>query len=246
MRNATRFTKIVLAAALGGMALSACGTTDATTGRAQEKVSAATAPAKQKPTATPPARMIPPEALEKHPDPEVRSLALETRIANTCAPGSMPALPALPAVDDLSVGPDPYATESPEPVPLPTDLPEPPLSEQARPEPAVEAPLSPLGTCVGNAHAERIRKAFDGDAPAGYAELRERLTALHYLPEGIHRMPDQGGRPRVRLDLRPTGVVENLAVDVTTTAAGVTADPFGLPDTPITDVTQVKRGPNGS
>ncbi|MFE5658494.1 hypothetical protein ACFQ9H_20155 [Streptomyces sp. NPDC056517] len=246
MRNATRFTKIVLAAALGGMAVSACGTADAT-GKAQAKVSAvdttatATATAKSKPTATP-ERMVPPDALAEHPDPAVRSMALEIRITNTCEPGTMPELPALPSTDDLAEpAPEEQPTRSAPPAPLPGDATEPPSSE-----PAVETVLSPLGACVGHAHVDRILNAFDGAGPADYAELRKALIALDYLPEAIHRMPDHGGRPRVRLDLRSTGVIDNLVVEVVSTADTVLAEPFGAPVTQSVDVTEVKRKPNGS
>ncbi|WP_406058877.1 hypothetical protein OG462_18380 [Streptomyces sp. NBC_01077] len=239
MRKATRFTKIVLAAALGSMALTACGTEDST-GRAPGKVSAGGATASTEPA---PTRTVPSDALATHPDPEVRFLALETRITNECAPGTMPELPALPAVDDISetVGPEEQPTRSPEPVPLPTDAPEPPSSE---PTAAEEVPLSSLGKCVGDAHAERIRKALDGASPDDYAELRKRLTALDYLPEIIHRMPDRGGRPQARIDFREQSISGDLAVEVTATDRGVTADPFGAPVEKYVDVTKVKRKPS--
>ena len=250
MRNATRFTKIVLAAALGGMALSACGTAD-TTGKAQGRVSAvgvadttatATASAKPKPTATP-ERMVSPDALATHPDPAVRSMALEIRITNRCEPDTMPELPPLPATDDLAepVRPEEQPEPRDTPLQLPGDATEPPSSG-----PAEETALSPLGRCVGGAHVERILNAFDGAGPAEYAELRKALIALDYLPEAIHRMPDHEGRPRVRLDLRATGVIDNLVVEVVSTADTVLADPFGAPVTQSVDVTRVKRKPNGS
>ncbi|WP_328944345.1 hypothetical protein OG259_25290 [Streptomyces sp. NBC_00250] len=255
MRKPTRLTKIVLAAALGSMALTACGTENST-GKAPGKVSAAGATASAKPD---PTRTVPSDALARHPDPEVRFLALETRLTNECAPGTMPELPALPPVDDISepvepeeqptrgpepVGPEEPPTKGPEPLPLPTDAPEPPSSEPTRTGPVEEVPLSSLGRCVGDAHAERIRKALDGASPDDYAELRKRLTALDYLPWSIHRMPDRGGRPQARIDFREQSISGDLAVDVTATVRGVTAEPFGAPVEPYADVTEVQRKPN--
>ena len=241
MRTPNRLAKIVLAAALGSVVLTGCGTADATGKPPAAKATAAgvgaSATPKPKPTG-----MIPPDALEAHPDPEVRALALVTRITNKCAPGTMPELPALPADDDLSatVGPE-QPTKSPEPVPLPTDAPEPPSSEPVKTGPVEEVPLTPVDTCAGAAHAERIRKAFDGASPADYAELRKKLTALDYLPESIHRMPDHGGKPRARIDLRDLSASGSLSLEVTATARGVTADPFGAPVDQEVDVTKVKR-----
>ncbi|MFE7552039.1 hypothetical protein [Streptomyces gardneri] len=258
MRTPNRLAKIVLAAALGSMALTACGTADAT-GKPPAKVPAAAVGASAKPTAP---RMIPADALETHPDPEVRSWAMFTRITNECAPGTMPELPALPADDDISrtAGPEeqpptdpeplplptdlpePLPTYLPEPPPLPTDLPEPPSAEPEPTGPAEEMPLvGPVDKCGADAHAERIRKAFDGESPADYAELRKKLTALHYLPENIHRMPDRGGKPQVRIDLRDMSMSGDLVLEVTGTARGVTAEYFGAPAD--VKVTEVKRKP---
>ncbi|MFE5715657.1 hypothetical protein ACFQ7J_33170 [Streptomyces sp. NPDC056501] len=247
MRTPNRLAKFVLAAALGSMALTACGTADAT-GKPGAKAPAvgvgASAKPKQKPAATPtPPRMIPSDALATHPDPEVRILALVTRITNECAPGTMPELPALPAVDDISapVDPEGQPPRSPEPLPLPTDIPEPPSSEPTGP--AEEVSLGPVDKCGGDAHAERIRKAFDGESPADYAELRKKLTALDYLPESIHRMPDRGGEPRARIDLRDMSMSDNLVLEVTGTARGVTAEYFGVPVSGDVKITEVKRKP---
>ncbi|MER5707556.1 hypothetical protein AB0B13_26310 [Streptomyces sp. NPDC042898] len=244
MRTPNRLAKIVLAAALGSMALTACGTADAT-GRPGAKASAAAVGASAKPTPTPtPTRMIPADALETHPDPEVRILALVTRITNECAPGTMPELPALPADDDISrtVGPEERPATDSEPIPLPTDLPEPPSSGPTGP--AEEVPLGgPADKCGADAHAERIRKAFDGESPADYAELRKKLTALDYLPESIHRMPDHGGKPRARIDLRDMSMSDNLVLEVTGTARGVTAESFGAPVSGDVEITEVKRKP---
>ncbi|MFF5786452.1 hypothetical protein ACFY8P_15985 [Streptomyces sp. NPDC012693] len=233
MRTRNRLAKIVLAAALGGMALTACGTADPS-GRTTAEAPAveAGAPAKPTPTATPTAvRWIPPDALHTHPDPEVRALALTTRITNTCAPGSLPELPALPAVDDISApaGPE-QPTESPRPVPLPPDVPEPPSSGPGGTRPAGKVPVDPVDECVGDAHAERIRKALDGVVVADYAELRKKLIALDYLPESIHRMADHRGGPRARIDLSDTSESGSLALAVSTTP-GVTVEPLRLPET---------------
>lgn len=236
MRTRTRFVKIAMVAALGGMALSACGT-EGSAGKSVAAVPAVT------PTPTP-ERMISGDALETHPDPEVRVLALATRIANECEPGSMPELPALPAVDDISetVGPE-QPTESPEPVPLPPDVPEPPSAEPTNAGPAEEVPLTGIDKCIGDAHAERIRKAFGDTPPADYAELKKELAALNYLPESVHRMPDHGGEPRARIDLGELSLNVRMVLDVTATTRGVTADAFGASLEQDVDITKVKRKP---
>ncbi|MFD3535503.1 hypothetical protein [Streptomyces sp. NPDC058664] len=245
MRTPNRFAKIVLAAALGSMALTACGTEDPS-GRTHAKASAVGVGASATPTPTP-TRLIPPDALDTHPDPEVRALALLTRIMDTCAPGTMPELPALPADDDLSatVGPEEEPAEVPRsvPAPLPSDAPEPPADELARSRSTEEVPLASVDKCVGDAHAERIRKAFDGAVPAEYAELRKKLITLDYLPESIHRMPDHGGKPQARIDLREMSMNDNLALEVTTTPRGTTAEPFGAPVAQDIRITEVKRKP---
>ncbi|MFB7593093.1 hypothetical protein [Streptomyces sp. NPDC056169] len=242
MRTPNRLAKIVLTAALGSMALTACGTEDAT-GKPPAKASAVDVGASANPAPNPTTRMIPSDALETHPDPEIRALALVTRITNECAPGTMPELPALPADDDISrtVGPEEQPTTGPEPLPLPTDIPEPPSSEPTGP--AEEVPLGPVDKCGADAHAERIRKAFDGESPADYADLRKKLTALDYLPDSIHRMPDHGGEPRARIDLRDMSMSDNLVLEVTGTARGVTAAYFGAPVAGDVKVTEVRRKP---
>ncbi|MFI9746868.1 hypothetical protein [Streptomyces sp. NPDC052494] len=236
MRTPTRLTKIALTLALGSVALTACGT-EGSTGKTVAGVPAAI------PTPTP-ERMISGDALETHPDPEVRVLALHTRIANECEPGSMPELPALPAVDDISetVGPE-QPTESPEPVPLPPDLPEPPSAEPTYAGPPEEVPLTGIDKCIGDAHAERIRKAFGDTPPADYAELKKKLAALNYLPESVHRMPDHGGEPRARVDLGELTLNVRMVLDVTATTRGVAVDAFGASVEQDVDITEVKRKP---
>ncbi|WP_405854047.1 hypothetical protein OG361_15810 [Streptomyces sp. NBC_00090] len=249
MRTPNRLAKIVLAAALGSMALTACGTEDAT-GRNPVKASAVGVDAAQtsKPTPSPTStRPLPSDDLATHPDPEMRFLALFSRVLDGCVPGGLPEPPADPAADDatpprnLPGGPKP---EEPGDLSVPPGAPEPPSSPEPAPTrsgPVEEVPLTPTDKCVGDAHVQRIREAFDGAGPADQPALREKLTALDYPPARIHRMPDHGGSPRARIDLRFMG--NNLILEVTGTGSGVLVEPFGAPETMDVDVAKVKRKP---
>lgn len=249
MRTPNRLAKIVLAAALGSMALTACGTADAT-GRPPVKASAVGVEARptSKPTPAPTStRPLPSDDLAKHSDPETRFLALFIRVLDGCAPGGLPEPPADPAADDATPPqnlPDGAKPEEPGDLSVPLDAPEPPSSPEPAPTrsgPVEEVPLTATDTCAGDAHAQRIREAFDGAGPADQPALRTKLTALDYPPSRIHRMPDHAGSPRARIDLRFMG--NNLVLEVTGTGGGVIVEPFGVPETVDVDVAEVKRKP---
>lgn len=246
MRTPNRLAKIVLAAALGSVVLTGCGTAD-TTGKVPAKASAvgvgASATATAKPT-----RSLPSDDLATHPDPEMRFLALFSRVLDGCVPGGMPQPPASPEADDSPPPqnqPGQPMPEEPGDLSVPSEAPEPPPS----PEPATtksgpvdEVPLTITDKCVGDAHAQRIREAFDGAGPADQSALQKKLTSLDYPPSRVHRMPDSGGSPRARIDLRFMG--NNLILEVTGTGRGVLVEPFGAPETEDVDVTKVKRKAN--
>ncbi|MFC8011530.1 hypothetical protein [Streptomyces cinereoruber] len=232
MRTPNRFTKTVLAVALGGMALTACGT-EGPTGGASAKASAVGVGASKAPT---PKRSLPSDGLATHPDPELRYLAVSTRILDDCDPTT-------------PVEPTPEGTIPPRPPrkagPLPLDAPKPPSDPEPAPTrtgPIEEVPLDPLDKCAGDAHAARVLTAFDGTGPADYAGLRKRLTSLDYPPFRIHRMPDHDGSPRARLDLRFMG--NNLALEITGTRDGVSVESFGAPETEDVRITDVRRKQN--
>ncbi|WP_024758551.1 hypothetical protein [Streptomyces exfoliatus] len=250
MRTPNRLAKIVLAAALGSMALTACGTADAT-GKPGAKASAvavgASAQPKQKPAATPtPTRSLPSDGLAAHPDPEMRFLALFSRVLDGCVPGGLPQPPSLDPEDSLPPQnrPGQPMPEEPGDLSVPSDAPEPPYSPEpaaTRSGPVDEVPLTAVDKCAGDAHAQRIRAAFDGAGPADQMDLRKELAALDYPPTRIHPMPDHGGSPRARIDLRFMG--NNLVLEVTGTGRGVLVEAFGGPETEDVDVTEVKRKP---
>ncbi len=230
-------TVALTAAALGALTLTACGTQGAAGTPSSAALSAA-------PSATPSPRMLSGEELERHPDPIVRAQAIAIRITNTCAPGTAMELPPLPAVSKLAeTVPGTPADEEPPtpadaPVPLPTDLPEPP-----GPEATVsydEVPLNEVDRCAADAHADRVRAAFTGGAPADEAALRKALAGADYLPENVHRMPGDGPL-RVRVDLRDLSPNDNLALEVTATAGGVRVDAFGAPVAGGPEITDIRR-----
>lgn len=243
MRTPNRLAKIVLAAALGSVVLTGCGTADAT-GKPPAKASAVGVGASASPS---PSRSLPSDGLATHPDPEMRFLALFSRVLDGCVPGGLPEPPADLAADDEvppQNRPGQPMPEEPGDLSVPSDAPEPPPSPEPAPTrsgPVEEVPLTATDKCVGDAHAQRIREAFDGTGPADQSALRKKLSSLDYPPSRIHRMPDHGGSPRARIDLRFMG--NNLVLEVTGTARGVLVEPFGAPETEDVDVTKVKRKP---
>ncbi|MFZ4297598.1 hypothetical protein ACOZE3_06685 [Streptomyces cinereoruber] len=233
MRTPNRFTKTVLAVALGGMALTACGT-EGPTGGAPAEASAVGVGASKAPA---PKRSLPSDGLATHPDPEARYLAVSTRILDDCDPTT--------PVEPTPEGTIPPRRSLPEDGPVPLEAPEPPSDPEPAPTrtgPVEEVPLDPLDKCAGDAHAERILTAFDGTGPADHAALRQKLTSLDYPPSRIHRMPDHDGSPRARLDLRFMG--NNLALEITGTRDRVSVEPFGAPETEDVRITEVRRKQN--
>ncbi|MFJ7990052.1 hypothetical protein [Streptomyces sp. NPDC096351] len=89
-------------------------------------------------------------------------------------------------------------------------------------------PLHPTEQCAAQRHQPRIGKAFSGTETGTYARMRDRLTLLRYPEARIHRMPNFGGRPVVRLDLRVGS--GNLALEVTDIGNGVMVRAFGAPE----------------
>ncbi len=238
MRTPHRFTKTVLAVALGGMVLTACGTATAPAGLSAE-ASAVGAGASKTPA---PKRSLPSDGLATDPDPEVRHLAVSTRILDDCEL-SDPALAARrrssrPRRVRSRRGTRRRAPRSPG---RPRAAVRPgagPHRDRARRGGAA----GPLDECAGDAHAERILAAFDGTGPADYPALRKKLTSLEYPPSRIHRMPDHNGSPRARIDLRFMG--NNLVLEITGTRHRVRVEPFGVPETDDVRITTVQRKRN--
>ncbi|MGW1617995.1 hypothetical protein [Streptomyces sp. NPDC002172] len=108
-------------------------------------------------------------------------------------------------------------------------------------KPVEEVPLTGAEKCTGSAHVQRISEAFKDADTASYQAMRKRLTELDYPASRIHRMPNQTGAPRARLDLRMIG--SHLALEVTGAGGRVVADAFGAPETEGVNVTDVRRKP---
>lgn len=93
-----------------------------------------------------------------------------------------------------------------------------------------EVPLTAVEECAGEQHAQRIHDAFwQAGANRTYEALRAKLTELDYPASRIHRMPDSGGSPRARVDLRLSDG-DHLALEITGTYLGVMVEAFGAPD----------------
>lgn len=86
-------------------------------------------------------------------------------------------------------------------------------------------PLDVTEQCVADRNALRISKAFSGKDTTTYEAVQEKLTSLRYPAARIHRMPDHGGAPRARLDLRLGD--DRAALEVTGTYLGVMVETFG-------------------
>ncbi len=192
------------------------------------------------------------------PEAEARFLDLIGRSLTACDPDAPTDKPlptggdtptgkgAVPRPEDLPgweaatprYGPD----ETPPPVPLPPDAPdgtEPPGPTTPLPPSRDEVPLRAVEKCEGDFHAKRITKASRTSPPVTHTTLRRTLTSLDYPPSVIHRMPDHGGAPRVRVDLRFMG--GNLVLEVTAAPGGVRVDPFGASEQEELKVTDVLR-----
>ncbi|MCU7821022.1 hypothetical protein [Kitasatospora sp. DSM 101779] len=102
-------------------------------------------------------------------------------------------------------------------------------------------PLTDVDECAGDEHAERIRAAFAPTRTSSSESMRDRLAGLDHPVSRIHRTADLAGAPRVRIDLRFMG--DNLVLEVTGTADGVTVEPFAVPEREDVRVAAVRRAP---
>ncbi|MFE0509119.1 hypothetical protein [Streptomyces sp. NPDC058964] len=240
--RSTSVSKSLLVTALGCMVLSGCGTQHTTTDRTP---AGSTVSATAQPTAQP------------SNDPEMRFLALMTRIMQDCGPNASgdsgkgeAAGPAdLPGGQDAPTpgyGPGetpPGVADTGGDVPIPVDdsASAKPAADPTGPKPAKEVPLTGVEKCSGTEHAQRVSEAFEDARTTSYQAMREMLTRLDYPASRIHRMPDHAGAPRARLDLRMMG--SHLALEVTRTGSGAAVEAFGVPETEDVKVTDVKRKP---
>ncbi|UUU31632.1 hypothetical protein JIX56_17900 [Streptomyces sp. CA-210063] len=138
-------------------------------------------------------------------DAEFRFFEMQDLFWQICAPD----------VEDSGELAAPSATEttSVDPIdPVPTD-------------PYDPVPLDATEQCVADRNALRISKAFSGMDTTTYEAVQAKLTSLRYPAARIHRMPDQGGAPRARLDLRLGD--DRAALEVTGTYLGVMVETFG-------------------
>ncbi|MFE4961352.1 hypothetical protein [Streptomyces sp. NPDC056660] len=235
--------KLVLVAALGCMLLSGCGTQNSATDQtaAGNAGSAAT----------------PLDAPSSVSDPEMRFLALLTRITQSCTPdapsgkgtGGVPEPEDLPGWEGTAsprYGPGETPSGFPNaagdiPVPVDGAAPTKPAPDPTEAKPVEEVSLTGIEKCTGDKHAKRISEAFKDTKTTSYQTMRKRLTDLDYPVSRIHQMPNQAGAPRARLDLRVIG--SHLALEVTGASSRVTIDAFGVPETEDVNVTDVKRKP---
>lgn len=237
--RAISLPKHVLVVLLGCMVLTGCGTQEATTDHtpAGSAVSATT----------------PPDAPPNGDDPEMRFLALTTRVTQGCAPDTPHGAGSggVPGPEDLSGAPAPAygpgetppgvpSAEGDIPVPVPDPAPSKPTPGSAGPMSVEAVPLTAIEKCSGNEHAQRIGEAFT-NTTTGYQAMHKTLTGLDYPASRVHRMPDHAGAPRARLDLRMMG--SHLALEVTRTTSGVIVEAFGAPETEDVKVTDVRRKP---
>ncbi|MCP3755653.1 hypothetical protein [Streptomyces sp. TBY4] len=236
-------TKSLVLAVLGCIVLSGCGTRNGTTDLA---LAGGAAPAA---TVADPAPSPGEEEL-------LRFMELMTRDVPRCdkyvaadkgelpegmLPGGVPPEPEQPP----AYGPPPGAPDAAHgvPVPLTEDVPPPPepTPGATRPDRTEEVALNAAEECFGSEEARRITEAFENTKTADYQAMQRKLTELDYPAAYIHRMPDHAGAPRARIDMRMMG--SRLAMEVTGTDTGVTAEAFGATEEEGVDVTTVKRKP---
>ncbi|WP_158717906.1 hypothetical protein [Streptomyces sp. NRRL F-2664] len=236
--RSTTLLKPVWAAALGCLVLSGCGAAQDTPDQAPAGSTAGAAP--HAPGS----------------EGEMRFLALMTRTAQGCAPGSpngtdggVPRpedLPGAEAVPTPRYGPGrtpPGVPNADGDIPVPLDDPAPPAVSASTPAgsgPAPEVPLTGVEECVGAEHVKRVSGALGAAKPADHEALRQQLTQLDYPAPRIHRMPDRAGAPRVRVDLRTMG--GHVALEVTASGSGVVVEAFGSPENEDVRVVDVTRG----
>lgn len=129
------------------------------------------------------------------------------------------------------------------PVPLPSDVPPPPEPDPdfTPADPYEEVTLNPAEECFGGDHVRRVSEGFKNTRTADYQAMQKKLTDLGYPAPYIHRMPDHEGAPRARVDLRLMG--SRLALEVTGTSSGVSAEAFGASEEEGVNMVDVNRKP---
>ncbi|MFI1653288.1 hypothetical protein ACH4XT_41120 [Streptomyces avidinii] len=240
-------TKLLPAAVLGALALTACGAPHADADR--------TAAGKALPAAAAHA----PGADEA----ELRLMEMTARMLEECAA-------ALPGGGDMSKGegtPPPDGAPSPESppggsgpvtplygpgqtppgtpnadgsIPVELDDPAPPVTNAAPTYrgPVQEVPLTGVEPCVGDRHARRVTQSLREAAPADAAALRAALIELDYPGGRVHQMPT---RDATRVDLRFMG--GHVALEITGTGPTTEVTPFGAPEGEDVAITTVTRTP---
>ncbi|MER8267152.1 hypothetical protein ACFYXN_01470 [Streptomyces griseus] len=229
-----RFTASVVIAAAGSLALTACGTQTASSASSSAPVGSqvSAAPALQPTekqfldTLNEFARQCSPDAPSDNgaaPDPGT-------------LPGGIPS-GAAPRTDKPAGTPDANGD-----IPIPVDesgeMPDKPM----RSGPPQEVELDAIEKCAAAKHAERLTTEAAGEPHTTYRALQQTIVAAGYRTDRIHEMPDLGGDPRARVDLRFMG--SGLVVEVIGTGTGVIAEPFGAPVDESVSVTEVRRKPN--
>ncbi|MET9672470.1 hypothetical protein ABZY68_05135 [Streptomyces sp. NPDC006482] len=126
------------------------------------------------------------------------------------------------------IGPDPNSSEGP-----PQDF-----VRELEPRDFGAVPLDAEDRCIADKHAERIREGFGGKGATSAEVLREALLKLDYPASRVHAMPDRGGSPRVRLDLR---IDSQAALEIVGTSGALAIEPFAAVAHPNLKITDVKR-----
>ncbi|NEB96558.1 hypothetical protein [Streptomyces anulatus] len=228
-----RFTASVVLAAAGSLALTACGTQTASSTSSASVGSHVSASPDRQPTEKQFLDLLNEFARQCSPDASGRSGAApdpETQ------PGGIPS-GAAPRTDKPAGTPDANG-DIPVPVDESGETPDKPM----RSGPPQEVELGGIEKCAGAKHAERLTTEAAGKPHTAYSALEQTIAAAGYRTDRIHKMPDLGGDPRARVDLRFMGSV--LAVDVIGTGTGVIAEPFGASEDESVSVTEVRRKPN--
>lgn len=228
-----RFTASIVIAAVGSLVLTACGT--------QAASSTSTTPVSSQASATP------------HRQPtEKQFLDILNKFARQCSTGSPSGSGVAPDPGTLPGGiPGGVAPRTDKPAgspdandgtPIPVDesgeMPDKPVQTG----PPQEVELGEIEKCAAAKHVERLTTTAAGAPHNTYSTLQHAIIAAGYRTDRIHKMPDLGGDPRARVDLRFMG--SGLAVEVVGTGTGVIAEPFGAPEDESVSVTEVRRKPN--
>ncbi|WP_369147837.1 hypothetical protein [Streptomyces sp. R44] len=198
--------KPLLTAALGSVVVLAAVGTQSAHATTTASARASAVPAASRPSPARTARAA--TAVTSARKAEARFLELADLIAQRCEPNVLGAVGQVPSA---------------------------PAPDRTLPVLSDPVPLTPAEECAARTHQLRISRAFSGRETATYAQMRDRLTALTYPGARIHRMPDFGGEPVVRLDLRVGA--EHLALEVTGLGNGVMVRAFGAPQ--FVSVTEV-------